>query len=65
MQELGSFGSRIRTMHTGPAYEHRVHLVQQKCLRRLAMVAEADDWDAPRQTLTFDLGSGMTSVASD
>lgn len=73
-EELGSFGSRIRTMYTGEAYERRVKLIKQNCLRRLAMVADANDWDRthsfafkrPRQTITgIGLGSGMSSDRSD
>jgi len=64
-EELGSFGSRVRTMQTGYAYDRRVSIVEREAHRRLNLAAEEDDWDAPRETLTFALGSGMTWLDGD
>jgi len=61
-EELGSRGSRIRFQKVGYDEDRRVHVLNQTRNRRLRLAAEDDAWDAPRDTLSFALGSGMTWV---
>lgn len=59
-EELGSYGSRLRTMHMGDAYDNRVRLVSARVLQLLRLHASEDSVGTNREFLRFNLGSGLS-----
>lgn len=59
-EELGSYGSRVRTMHVDSSYDRRVKAVSDRAMHLLKLHASDDAVGAKRDFLRFNLGSGLS-----